>query len=80
VTVNVQEPQTLFEDRLSQIDARISKILRAGRSRIEMSFDAYNLTNAGTILTVNNTFGARWRQPTLLLPARMFKVGANVSF
>ena len=56
VTVNLVEPGTLHGDRVNQIDLRFAKILRFGRTRTNVGFDIYNITNAAPVLTYNETF------------------------
>ncbi len=73
-------PNTLFEDRLNQVDVRFSRLIKFGRARIQAQFDAYNIFNAGTILSVNATYGAAWRRPTSILGPRVFKFGTVIDF
>jgi hypothetical protein len=80
VTVPLIEPQTLFEDRTSRLDLRVSKIFNVARYRIQVNLDAYNALNSSSILTVNNTFDARWRQPNSVIDPRLFQVSGQVSF
>ena len=56
VTVNLIEPGTLYGDRVNEIDFRFAKILRFGRTRTNVGFDVYNITNSAPILTYNQTF------------------------
>ena len=56
VTVNLIEPGTFHGDRVNQIDLRLAKILRFGRTRTNVGFDIYNITNAAPVLTYNETF------------------------
>lgn len=74
-------PNTLFEPRISRLDLRLSKIFRmGGRRRVQLNLDAYNALNAASILTVNNTFDARWRRPNTILDPRLFQFGGSYSF
>jgi hypothetical protein len=77
---NVITPNTLFENRIYQLDLRLTKIVRIGRTRVQGNFDLYNLLNASPILTENTRYGAAWLTPTQILDARLFKIGAQVSF
>jgi len=79
-TVELIEPNTLREPRIRQLDVRVSKRLRIGRYRVQGNFDAYNALNASSILSINTRYGAAWRQPTEILAARTFKLGATFSF
>ena len=49
-SVQLIEPFTTFEDRLSKFDIRLSKNdIRAGRLRIQPRVDVYNVFNASTV-------------------------------
>src|SRR4029453_19257052 len=58
VSVGLINPNTVFGDRLNQVDFRVGKVLRSGRTRTTASLDLYNALNVSTILAQNNTFGA----------------------
>jgi len=73
-------PNSRFEKRLTQLDVRLSKRLAIGRARVMGMFDVYNLLNASTITGLNTRYGAAWLTPTSILPARLFKIGAQVDF
>ena len=45
-TVNLVEPGTLYGDRVNEVDLRIAKVLRFGRTRTNVGIDIYNLLNA----------------------------------
>ena len=79
-TVNVVAPGALYGDRFNQLDLRVAKILRFGRTRTQFGVDVYNVTNSSAIQTYNQTFGARYLTPTLVLPARFAKVSAQFDF
>ena len=85
VTVNLIEPGTLYGDRVNQIDLRFAKILRFGRTRTNVGFDIYNLTNAAPVLSYNQTFVlnqavSTWLRPTSVLQARFVKFSAQIDF
>jgi hypothetical protein len=83
VVVNLIEPGTLYGDRVNQIDMRFAKILRFGRTRSTVGVDVYNLTNAATILTYNQTFVPTtdtWLRPNSVLQPRFVKVSAQIDF
>ena len=52
--------------------------VRTGRLRANL--DLYNLLNASTVTSVNGTYGARWRFPTVLMNGRYIKIGAQIDF
>jgi hypothetical protein len=79
VTVNVLEPGAQYSDRVNQLDLRIAKVLRFGRTRMNAGVDIYNALNTNAPLTLNNAFG-RWQQPTSILLARFVKLNLQMDF
>jgi hypothetical protein len=79
-TVNLITPFTVFEPRLNQLDLRLTKRVRLGRTSVQGMFDIYNVLNASTVLGANNQFGPNWQRPTQLLTGRLFKFGAQLNF
>jgi hypothetical protein len=80
VSVSVIEPETVREDRISQLDFRVAKLVRTGVGRLRLSLDLYNAFNNAAVLARNNTFGAAWGTPTRILGARVIKFNAQYSF
>jgi hypothetical protein len=89
VTVNLIEPGTLYGDRVNQVDLRFAKILRFGRTRTNVGFDVYNITNGNPILAYNQAFApnqetapasARWLRPNSVLQPRFVKFSAQIDF
>jgi hypothetical protein len=77
--VSILEPGSLYGERLNQVDIRVGKILRFGRTKTSLNLDLYNLFNVNTVLTVNNAF-ATWQRPTSILLARFAKIGVQMDF
>ena len=73
-------PQTQYEARRTQLDVRVGKIVRVGRTRVQANLDIFNALNASSVLEVNNTFGGQWRQPSRILDPRMVQISARVEF
>jgi hypothetical protein len=83
VTIPLLEPNTMYNDRVTQLDLRIAKIFRVGAYRMRGMVDVFNATNNNTIINVNNTYGttgAAWRVPTAISLARLVKVGVQIDF
>jgi hypothetical protein len=80
VTVNVIEPNTVFGDRIDQLDLRIGKILRFGRTRTSLNVDIVNALNSNDNLAYSSTFSATWPAPTQVLTARLFRLSAQMEF
>ena len=82
VTVNLVAPGTLYADRITQLDFRVAKILKAGHTRTTVGVDLYNALNSSTVLVYNNTFvpGGTWRQPRAIMTARLIRIGGEFTF
>ena len=79
-TFQIVEPGEQYIERLNQIDLRLSKLLRYGRTRTSINFDFYNVLNANSVLGENFAYGAAWRTPTSILLPRLFKFSAQFDF
>jgi hypothetical protein len=79
-SVQLIEPGTMYDERLYQLDLRASKLFRVGRSRIQANVDLYNAANAGSILSINTTYGPNWLRPTNVLQGRLLRFGGQVDF
>jgi hypothetical protein len=73
-------PATLFEDRISRLDLRLSKIFKVNRYRFRINFDAYNVLNSNAIRAVNSTYGPAWRTPLQILDPRLLQIGGQLDF
>jgi hypothetical protein len=82
VPVNLVEPGSLLGDRINQLDLRVAKILKFGRTRTNVGIDLYNALNSAAVLTYNQTFipGGSWLTPTSVLSARFARISAQVDF
>jgi hypothetical protein len=83
ISVNLIEPGTLYGDRVNQFDLRFAKILRFGRTRTNVGFDVYNITNSAPVLSYNQTFiltTDSWLRPNSVLQARFVKISAQIDF
>ena len=80
--VNLIPTGTLYGERINQLDLRVSKLLRYGRTRTMIGFDLYNATNTSTPQTYNETYvpNGAWLTPTAVLTARFAKVSVQFDF
>jgi hypothetical protein len=78
--VELIRPGTLFEDRITQLDVRLTRVFRVAGTRVQGMFDIYNAFNANSILQQNTRYGSAWLTPQVILAARLFKFGAQVDF
>ncbi|MBM3777485.1 MAG: TonB-dependent receptor [Acidimicrobiia bacterium] len=83
VSVNVIEPNSVFGDRLNQLDIRFGRPFTVGRARVSPAVDLFNALNANTVLAWNNTYGtngATWLAPRTILTGRLVKFGVQIDF
>ena len=80
VTVELMKSGSRYEDRLTQVDVRLARTFRVGRTRVQGMFDVYNVLNASPVLLVNTRYGEAWLYAQQILAARMFKLGAQLNF
>ena len=75
---------SLLGDRLNQLDFRVGKILRFGRSRAHFNLDIYNVFNTNAVLAENanyvNATATGWRVPTTILTASFAKLNVQLDF
>jgi hypothetical protein len=81
-TVNLVKPGEVWGDRASELDLRVGKVLRFGRTRASLGIDVFNVFNNAPILTYNQTFvpGGTWLAPLSILTPRFVKFGAQIDF
>jgi hypothetical protein len=84
-TINLVQTNTLFLDTVNRLDARVTKMFRVNRFRIQGFADIFNLLNAGTVTRVNTTYGAvaatnAWLTPLAIMDGRYLRFGTQMSF
>ena len=87
-TLALIAPNTLYGERLNQVDLRFGKLVKFGRTRTSFNVDLYNALNVDTILTTNNTFNpaiaagaaGAWQQAQSILLPRFLKLGLQFDF
>jgi hypothetical protein len=82
VTVNLIPPGSLYGDRVNEVDVRIAKILKFGRTRTNVGLDFYNVLNSNPALTYNAAYSLAlpFPRPTGVLQARFLKFSAQFDF
>jgi hypothetical protein len=82
VTVNLMTPSApaaVYGERMNQLDLRVGKVLRYGRTRATVNLDVYNALNASPVLQESTAY-AIFRQPQVILLARFAKVSVQFDF
>jgi Carboxypeptidase regulatory-like domain/TonB-dependent Receptor Plug Domain len=80
VTLPLMQPGTVYGDRWSKLDTRVTKSIAIGTKRVQGSLDIFNLFNSPGVQLVNNNYGPNWLRPTLLNGPRLFRFAAQVDF
>ena len=79
-TINLVQPGTMYNERLHQLDLRVGKIFRFGRTRTNVGVDIFNALNTDTVMGTQRAFDASWLRPTSILLARFAKISAQIDF
>jgi hypothetical protein len=86
IVVNLLKPDDQRSERVNNLDFRVGKILRLGRTRANVSLDLLNALNLSTILLPNQAFnpGGAWLTPTgtqtPVMTARTAKITVQYDF
>jgi hypothetical protein len=82
ITVNLVTPGSLYGDRTNQVDLRLAKILKFGRTRTQVALDLYNLLNSSAVLGYNQAYilNGAWLTPNSIITARFAKISAQFDF
>jgi hypothetical protein len=84
IVVNLIQPGTVFLDYQNRLDLRIGKTFKLDRSKIQGFMDVFNVLNAGTALSVNQTYAATgtnsWLAPTTIMDGRYLRFGMQLNF
>jgi hypothetical protein len=80
IQTNILTAGELYGDRITQVDMRVAKLVRFGRTRANIGIDVYNLFNSNVPLTYVTTYGTTWGRPQSVLDARFAKFSAQIDF
>jgi carboxypeptidase family protein len=83
--VNLVQPNSVFLPYQNRLDMRFGKTFRFNNMRVQGFADVFNLLNAGTVLSVNQTYGAvpstnAWMTPTTIMDGRYVRFGLQMNF
>jgi len=83
--VNLVEPNSLFLDYQNRLDLRFGKTFRINQTRIQGFADVFNVFNAGTVMSINQTYGAvaasnAWFAPLTIMDGRYVRFGLQLNF
>jgi hypothetical protein len=80
VNIRLNEPGSVYNDTVNQLDFSLMKNFRAGRVDVRPDLSLFNLFNANPVLTQTNTFGQALGNALTILPPRMLRLGLMVKF
>jgi hypothetical protein len=80
--VNLIAPGTMYGDRVNELNLKLAKILKMGRTHVNGGVEMYNALNSSAVLGYNPTFvpGGTWLRPTAILTPRFVKLTAQLDF
>ena len=78
-TIGLVAAQSMYGERLNQLDLRFGRLFKFDRLRVTPAVDIFNALNADTVLTQSNTF-ANWQQAQSILTARFVKFSVQMDF
>jgi hypothetical protein len=80
VTVRLNQPNTLFLDRVNQLDVSFSKSIRSSGLDIRPEVSIFNALNANPVTGQTNAFGPNLGRVTSILPGRLIRIGLTVRY
>jgi hypothetical protein len=83
--MNLVQPNSLFLDYQNRLDMRFGKTFRFNQVRVQGFADVFNLLNAGTVMSINQTYGAvpstnAWFTPLTIMGGRYVRFGMQLNF
>jgi hypothetical protein len=66
------------DERINQVDLRLTRIFRVGRLRIQGNAELYNVLNLRPAQGIVTTYGPSWLLPSAILGGRLFKFGGQI--
>jgi hypothetical protein len=80
--VNIVQPGAMYADRLSQVDMRVGKNLRYGRTKTLIALDIFNVSNSNTPDVFNQSYvnPSTYLNPQSITVGRLLKISAQFDF
>ena len=89
MTLLDNEHRLYADNRRTQVDMRVAKIFRFGKTRLDVGVDGENLFNTNYTTTYDNTYqysagntamGGTWNNPTAIYPPRYVRLNLTLGF
>ena len=76
----LNEPGSLYYDRINQVDVTIAKMFRAGSWRLAPEISIFNMLNANPVYSETTAFGPSLGAPLRILEGRLIRFGVQARF
>ncbi|HUR34572.1 MAG TPA: TonB-dependent receptor [Vicinamibacterales bacterium] len=80
VRVPAEPLNTRRQDLVAVFDFRAEKVMTIGTAKIAPFLDVYNVTNSNANVSLTWASGSSYLRPTAILPPRIARIGAKVSW
>jgi hypothetical protein len=79
-TLQLVDQDTVYADRVNQLDIKLSRTFRFGRISVLPAFEAFNLFNSDSVVSYvsENVLAASYLRPNSIVQGRILGVGAQV--
>lgn len=77
MTINLLDADTVYTERITQLDLKVSKTLRYGRVSVTPTFEVFNVNNTDAIISyvTTNVLNTAYLRPNSIMQGRMMGVG-----
>jgi hypothetical protein len=77
MTINLVDGDTVYNDRITQLDLKVSKTVRYGRVSITPTLEVFNINNSDAIISYvsTNALNAAYLRPNSIMQGRIVGVG-----
>ena len=80
LSIRLNEPGTLYNDRVNQLDFSLAKSIRTNGVDVRPELSLFNMLNANPVLIQVNAFGASLNNATSIQAPRLIRLGVTVKF
>jgi len=80
VSVRLNEPGSVYLDRVNQLDVTLSKSFRHSGVDIRPELSLFNLFNSNAVLAQTNAYGPALGNVTTILNARLVRLGLTIKY
>jgi len=71
---------SLYDERLHQVDSKLTRAFKFGKTRVLAMAELYNVFNSRPPQGIFDVYGPAWQTPGALLGGRLFKFGAQIDY